>query len=100
MDRLSRDEVVAVITEALSGVADDLDAGWDGALGADAPILGDGGLSSLTLVAAIVEIEERMEERLGTTVTLTSDAFWSARRSPLATVGTLADFMIEEVSRD
>lgn len=50
-------------------------------------------LDSLGLVTLILSIEEMIEEEMGVAITLVSEKAMSARRSPFATVGSLAEFI-------
>jgi acyl carrier protein len=52
-----------------------------------------GRLDSLALVTLIVEIEQRMEEELKTTISLADDRAMSQKTSPFQTVQTLADYI-------
>lgn len=61
-----------------------------------------GQLDSMGLVSIIVDVEQGIERELGISLTLVSDAAMSARRSPFATIGSMADYVLalcSEVSR-
>ena len=55
-------------------------------------------LDSVGLVSVVMEIEARLDEDFGAEVSLTSDAGMSRERSPLRTIGTIRDFVIEQVA--
>jgi acyl carrier protein len=55
-------------------------------------------LDSVGLVSVVMEIEARLDEEFGADVSLTSDAAMSRERSPLRTVGSIRDFIIEQVA--
>lgn len=55
-------------------------------------------LDSVGLVSVVMEIEARIDEDFGAEVSLTSDTAMSRERSPLRTVGTIRDFVIEQVA--
>jgi len=55
-------------------------------------------LDSVGLVSVVMEIEARLDEDFGVEVSLTSDAAMSRERSPLRTVGTIRDYVIEQVA--
>ncbi len=97
MSELSREAAIEIIIEAMTQVASDFDAPWSADEGEDTPILGGGAVSSITVVAAVMEVEQRLEEATGTSISLVSDSFLSASRSPLATVATFADFIVGQV---
>ncbi len=54
----------------------------------------DAVLDSLGVVQLIVEVEQRVEQNHGVSVTLASDKAMSQRNSPFRTVGVLADHVI------
>jgi acyl carrier protein len=49
-------------------------------------------LDSLGLVTFIVAIEQKFQEDLGVVITLADERALSQKRSPFATIGTLADY--------
>lgn len=51
-----------------------------------------GKLDSLGLVTFIVAVEQKFQEDLGVTITLADERAMSQKRSPFATIGTLADY--------
>lgn len=53
-----------------------------------------GALDSLGLVSLIVGVEQELEARLGLRLTLVSDSAMSSRRSPFATIGSFADYIV------
>ncbi|HSU41992.1 MAG TPA: hypothetical protein VLJ38_20575 [Polyangiaceae bacterium] len=54
----------------------------------------DAVLDSLGVVQLIVEVEQRVEETHGVSVTLANDKAMSQRNSPFRTVGVLADHVV------
>jgi acyl carrier protein len=64
-------------------------------VGEDTVLVGnDAVLDSLGVVQLIVEVEQRVEQDHGISVTLASDKAMSQRNSPFRTVGVLADHVI------
>jgi len=53
-----------------------------------------GQIDSMGLVSIIVDVEQGIERELGIHVTLVSDTAMSARRSPFATIGSMADYAL------
>ncbi len=49
-------------------------------------------LDSLGLVTFIVAVEQKFQEDLGVVITLADERAMSQKRSPFATIGTLADY--------
>ena len=54
---------------------------------------GEDGVDSLTLVRLIVDIESRLSDELGKTVSLSDDRAMSAKRSPFRSVGSLVEYI-------
>ncbi|WP_208866263.1 hypothetical protein [Paraburkholderia lacunae] len=54
----------------------------------------NGQLDSMGLVSVVVDVEQGIERELGVRITLVSDGAMSARRSPFATIGSLADYAL------
>lgn len=54
----------------------------------------EGNLDSLGLVGFIVAAEERIREKIGTSVTLADERALSQERSPFRTVNSLADYVL------
>ena len=71
-------------------------------LGPVTPLFGRSGVfDSLGLVAAIVAVEEAIEEEFGVSVTLADERAMSQKRSPFLNMSALADYaqtLIEEES--
>lgn len=66
----------------------------DTSRGIETLLFGEGGqLDSMALVSLIVSVEEEVESQFGVNLILASDRAMSARRSPFATVGSLADYV-------
>ena len=64
--------------------------------GDETPIFGaDGLLDSMGLVTLVVTMEDMIERDFGVAVSIVSDKAMSARRSPFATIGSLAEFVCE-----
>ena len=53
----------------------------------------DGNLDSMQLVNLLMEVEQRVNERYGTTITIADDRAMSQQRSPFRRIGTLADYI-------
>ncbi|HYK40847.1 MAG TPA: acyl carrier protein [Thermoanaerobaculia bacterium] len=57
-----------------------------------------GALDSLGLVSVLVELEQKVADRLGRTVSLMDDRAMSQASSPFRTVGSLADYLGAQLS--
>lgn len=82
--------VVAGVEEALAQAA----APPPGPVGEGTRLIGrDLALDSIGLVTLIVDLEQRIGEQYGVTLTLASDRAMSQQNSPFRTVGALADYV-------
>lgn len=60
----------------------------------NSPIYGEGApFDSIELVRLIVMLEEKIEEKTGTTVRLTSISAFISEKSPFGTIGSVAKFI-------
>ncbi|MCL6441833.1 MAG: acyl carrier protein [Thermoleophilum sp.] len=57
-------------------------------------------LDSLSLVTLVVDLEQRLEEQFGLTLTLADDRAMSQRHSPFRSVGTLVDYLEQLISEE
>lgn len=57
-------------------------------------------IDSLSLVTLIVDIEERIEEEYGVTLTLTDDRAMSQNNSPFRNVGVLVAYLEELIGEE
>jgi acyl carrier protein len=53
----------------------------------------DGNLDSMQIVSLLMEVEQRVNERYGTTITIADDRAMSQERSPFRTIASLADYV-------
>ena len=90
--------IVDLIAETVEGYR--VSTGSEGA-----PVLRDtalfgpaGALDSLGLVSVLVEIEQKVADRLGKTVSLMDDRAMSQASSPFRTVASLADYLRAQLS--
>jgi len=69
------------------------------AVSGDTVLVGkDAVLDSLGVVSLIVEVEQRVEEAHGVSVTLANDRAMSQRNSPFRTIGVLTDHLLSMVA--
>jgi len=98
-----REQIVEIVLAAIERENELRDTPIDVSAGEDTQLYGaNGQVDSMGLVSLVVEVEAEIERQLGAGVTLVSDRAMSARRSPFATVGSLADYaqsLMGEVSR-
>lgn len=88
------ENVILLIAESLRRVADERGLGLPPVLDGGTLLFGDGGvLDSLALVTLIVLCEQSVEDSFGVTVSLADEKALSQRRSPFASIGSMADYL-------
>jgi acyl carrier protein len=60
----------------------------------------DSALDSMALVTLILDLEQRLEEVAGISISLMSEEALSRRNSPFRTVGSLAEYVAETARAD
>ena len=58
---------------------------------------GDGFLDSMALVTLVVAVEQAIEEKFGTNVSLADPGAMSQEHSPYRTIGALADYALQRL---
>lgn len=97
-DDNARNQILSIIGDAITDLNDELDYDHLRDISAATPIFdGDDSLDSLSLVSLIVDIEARMEDSFATELVLASEKAMSMKNSPYRSVGSLADFVLEEL---
>ena len=67
----------------------------------DTVLFGKGGqLDSLGLVSFIVEVEQKIEEELGVSITLADERAMSQKNSPFMTLGALTEYVSLLIKED
>jgi acyl carrier protein len=95
------ESLILLIAESLRRVADERGLGLPGVLQGDTPLFGESGiLDSLALVALIVLCEQSVEDNLGITISLADERALSQRRSPFATIGSMAEYVSSRLEAD
>lgn len=87
--------MLEIVVSTVRAVEDELGAAA-GPIGPDTPLVGR--LDSLALVTVVVDLEDRIRDELGMTVTLASERAMSAKRSPFRTVGSLAEYVVASLA--
>lgn len=86
--------IIDIVQSALQAQLPLLSQEIDLSQGEALKLFGHGGaLDSMGLVTLVLTIEEMIEEEMGLAIILVSEKAMSARRSPFATVGSLAEFI-------
>jgi len=55
-------------------------------------------LDSLRLVSLVLDLEQSVNERLGTAITIADSRAMSQQRSPFRSVGSLADYVVQTLA--
>jgi|LakMenE01Jun11ns_1017448.scaffolds.fasta_scaffold9690084_2 acyl carrier protein len=85
-----------LIVKAVQNVANLSDKPSGEGINADTPLMGSGRVvDSIGLVTLIVDVENRVAEETGQSVSLMDDRAMSQTRSPFRTVGSLAEYVTE-----
>ena len=93
---MQRAELDALILECLRDVMLELEipVADSPGLGPETALLGGKSvLDSLGLVRLVLEVEQRVEDRYGASISLADERAMSQQRSPFRTVATLADYV-------
>ena len=91
---MSNEQILKLIYAAISEINQQLDEHQQILLEPDSVLFGaNGALDSLGLVSLILDIEERIADEYGKTVTLADDRAMSQRNSPFRTATSLADYI-------
>jgi len=93
------DDILSAIYDAIDSINDTLAIGIRLEKFENAPIYGpQGDLDSLALVNFIVALEQIVQERLRTSVSLTHDDYLSPDKTPFATVKSTHDYIAAKIS--
>lgn len=97
---MDKKDLVDLIVDAVDGYRLSMEHPGE-ALGRETPLFGPSGvLDSLGLVSVLVELEQRISEVSGRTVTLMDDRAMSQASSPFRTVDSLADYLGRQLQRE
>jgi acyl carrier protein len=92
--QLSRTEIAALVLASLRSVLSQKDGSSPELTGESTYLIGSGSLlDSLGLVNLIVDLEQRLENEHGISITLADERAMSQKHSPFRTVGSLADYI-------
>jgi acyl carrier protein len=92
------DKAFEVVKSVVEELADEL--GYDNLrkVTAETPLFGgEQGVDSLSLVRLVADIERQAEETFGKRVVLADEMAMSRRNSPFRTIGTLSQFLQEQL---
>jgi acyl carrier protein len=92
---IARSDALEIVLASLKEVFEQTGVAPPDSLAEETVLVGEAAvLDSLGVVQLIVEIEQRVEQNHGVSVTLANDKAMSARSSPFRTVGVLTDHVI------
>ena len=93
-----RDQVLALVKSAVDEINEELDQDRLRNVTEETLLFGDEErIDSLSLVVLIASLEQEVEEAFGVPVELADEKAMSRHRSPYRTVGTLTDFILEQL---
>jgi acyl carrier protein len=93
------EKVVAAINSAIDDLNEVLEPDERLAKSAQVALIGqDARLDSLGLVNLIVLVEEKIQQQFGVGITLVDERAMSQSKSPFRTLGTLAEFVQEQLA--
>jgi len=92
---MERAELIELIVETARDYAATLPDGAPKSMSAETALFGTGGIfDSIGLVSVIADLEDQLNDQLGTAITIADERALSAERSPFRSVGTLADHVL------
>lgn len=95
----TQEEIQRVIFDTFASVNEDLEPEMQLAPKSDTIIFGSGGsLDSLGLVTFVVSLESNINDRFGTSVSLTDDAAMANGAAAFHTVQSLSDFLSSRIA--
>jgi len=95
----SSEQIQTIISDAIIELNEELDYDHLRAPDASTAIFdGEDSLDSLSLVSLIVDIEARVEDSFATEVVLASEKAMSMKNSPYRSVGSLTEFVLQEMA--
>jgi acyl carrier protein len=98
---ISRAELSNLVIDGLRDILEQSDRPIPATLDEQTLLFGKGALlDSLALVTLVVDLEQRLEEQFGLTLTLADDRAMSQRHSPFRSVGTLVDYLEQLISEE
>src|ERR671914_749974 len=91
---VNRPEIANVVLSTLHGMLSQKDGAPPVAMGEFTYLIRSGSLlDSLSLVSLIVDLEQRLKDEYGISLTLTDERAMSQKNSPFRTVRSLADYI-------
>ena len=91
-----QEKLVQAIFAAVDELNDQLPKGVRVAKSLDTPLYGkNGNLESIDLVNLIFEVEEKVKDAFGVSITIANERAMSMQNSPFITLGTLTNYVSE-----
>lgn len=92
---MTQNDVMITIVNAVREFAEAAGTPVNGDLTADTHLFGgDGLLDSLGLVSVLMDVEQTINDELGTEITIADERAMSQERSPFRQVGSLTDYVM------
>lgn len=98
---VDQEKLEQAIFAAVDELNDQLPKGVRVAKSLDAPLYGQGGkLESIDLVNLIIEVEEKVKDAFGVSITIADDRAMSSQNSPFVTLGALSSYVSELIQNN
>ena len=90
---ITREIILAIVSESIEYLNDVNDSSIEA--DENEPLIGrDSELDSIDFVSMVVDIEQRLSDDHGVSISITSERAMSQHESPFRTVGTLVDYIM------
>lgn len=95
-----KDDLAALIVEIAQELNEEEEIELSGELNTETPLFGEGGLlDSMGLVSLVIAVEQAIEERFESRVSLADEKALSQSNSPYRSIGTLAEYAANELAQ-
>ena len=98
---INKENIFSVIQSGLTHLKEDFELDGLNDISMETRLIGpQSGISSITLVALIAEIEDLIAEEFGKEIVLADERAMSLKQSPFRRISTLVDYIAELLSRE
>lgn len=93
---MTREQYVSIVSRSFVSTASEAGAQLATEVEESTELVGPNSvLDSMGLVTLVLDVEQRLDEQVGVTVSLMNEQALSRRHSPFRTIGSLVDYIIE-----
>ncbi len=98
---MTREQCVSIVSQSFANAASEAGDELATAVGESTALVGpDSVLDSMALVTLVLDVEQRLDEQVGVTISLMNEQALSRRHSPFRSIGSLVDYIIEISTAD